>query len=232
MDMFKLARDITFDPAKYTKKTSKNYKEPFIYLLFVGIFYSIGLALVTYIISYFALFTGASSLFVDNTLATLGAVGIPITIIMFPVGGLIFAAIFHGFGKLFRIYKHDLLRTYSSMAHSNSPTLFFGWIPFINLIGAIWSIIVLIYSLANQHGITKLRALISVLITIVVIAVVVGVIVGTLAYWAVQFIDEQSLLTIYSSAYDECIASGQTEDYCEDVAEDAVQDYISQQIGY
>lgn len=74
--------------------------------------------------------------------------------------------IYHILGKyVFRVFKNEYDNTASAFVYSAAPFAIFAWVIVIPIIGIIlslilggWEITILVYSLANQEGITKKTA--------------------------------------------------------------------------
>jgi hypothetical protein len=182
-EALRLAKEITFHPKEATKLAASNQKELWMYLLSVGLVYSVLYGVVAYVMSFFL----ASDQLTGALLgaSSYGLLQIPISLVSITVGVMIGAVILHAFGKLFGIYKKDLLKTTTAMAYGISPLLFFGWLPGLNIVGGIWSFIVQIYALSNQQGISKLKAFVSMLIPAVI---VVGIIIALSVLFAITLI--------------------------------------------
>lgn len=83
--------------------------------------------------------------------------------IFIPVSLLIYALVYHVFGTyLFKLYKKDFSATATAVVYSAAPLILFFWVilipvagPLIYLIASGWSVIILLFSMANMQGITK-----------------------------------------------------------------------------
>jgi len=68
-----------------------------------------------------------------------------------------------------RGYTH----TVKSLMYGATPAMLLGWIPIINIIGAIWAFILQILGIREMHEISTGRAVIAVLIAFVIIPVII-----------------------------------------------------------
>ena len=122
-----------------------------------------------------------------------------IFLVLIPVEIIINAAILQLFSKLiFKIWKGDISKTVTAVMFSELPVVLFYWLLFIpivkyvviipiiiatilalliTIILELWSIYVLVVSLAVQHNISKLRAFAGWLLPIVILFVVVEVLI-------------------------------------------------------
>ena len=119
----------------------------------------------------------------------LGVVYVLLTfLVLIPVGIIIDAAILHLFSKLiFRIFKGDISKTVTAVMFGELPLVLFYWLLFIPIVKyvviilALWSIYVLVVSLAVQHNISKLRAFAGWLLPIIILLVVEVLIISIFA---------------------------------------------------
>lgn len=160
------AKEVCFNPKQNTKKDFK-YEEFIKKLLIISLVPGILFTIIT--ILTISAFGGQAAGYVT------AAIYIPLFLISAVVNPFIAGAIIHFFGKIvFKMIKKDYKKTYNSSAYGMIPSFLFGWIPVIgSFIGAIWSIIVQVYAISNQHGVKPKQALIVVLIPVIIILVIV-----------------------------------------------------------
>lgn len=89
------------------------------------------------------------------------------------IGVFIGAAIIH-LGVLLVGGNQGYNQTVKSLIYGGTPGYLFGWIPFIGIIGSIWSLILIIFGVKELHDVSTGRAVIAVLIPIIIIAAIVG----------------------------------------------------------
>jgi len=63
-------------------------------------------------------------------------------------------------------------QTVKALAYGATPSFVLGWIPFLNIIGAIWAIVVIVLGLRELHEISTGRAVAAALLSIVTIGVI------------------------------------------------------------
>jgi hypothetical protein len=169
LEYFRWAKEVSFNPKKETKKDYK-YDQFIRRLLVVSLLPGVLLTIITFF---------AASWVGEQTGSMFGAfsafVYIPIFLLSAVINPFISGAIIHFFGKIvFQLMKKDYKKTYNAAAYSLAPSFLFGWIPVVgSFVGGIWSIVVQVYALSNQQGITPSRALLVVLIPVIILVAVV-----------------------------------------------------------
>ncbi len=103
-------------------------------------------------------------------------------LIFVPLGLLISALFIHAAGKLLGIFKGGgYATTFSGIIYGILPWLVLSWIPFISIIGELWSIVVTVIALSNVQKTTKLMAFVAwvggIIIAVIILAIV-GVVLG------------------------------------------------------
>ncbi|MFI5412637.1 MAG: hypothetical protein ACHQX1_01990 [Candidatus Micrarchaeales archaeon] len=103
-------------------------------------------------------------------------------LIFVPIGLLIGAGFIHIAGKVLGIFKGGgYAATFSAMVYGVLPWLVLSWIPFISVIGELWSIVVTVFALSNIQKTTKLMAFVAWIGGIIIagiIAAIIGAVVG------------------------------------------------------
>jgi hypothetical protein len=66
-------------------------------------------------------------------------------------------------------------KTIIAIAYGRTPYLLLGWIPIINFIAMIWTLVVEIIGVRQLHGLTTGKAVIAVILAIVIPLIVFGV---------------------------------------------------------
>ncbi len=142
------------------------YKAAIIPAIINALLYALmGFAFAGYISTMIQKFTGFL------ILPALGAIfgfifGLIYLLILIPIGIIINSAIVHFFSKIiFRVFNKDFSRTVTAFTLSTFPLIFFVWvfpIPFlgalISIIIVIWEFIILIISMARQQEVSGFRA--------------------------------------------------------------------------
>jgi len=84
------------------------------------------------------------------------------------IGAFISGAIFHIFVYLAGGRK-GLTQTIKAVIYGSTPGLLIGWIPFIGMIGGLWSLVLEIIGIRQLHEMTTGRAVLAVVIMLVVL---------------------------------------------------------------
>jgi hypothetical protein len=74
--------------------------------------------------------------------------------------------------------RKGLEKTVKSVFYASTPALLLGWIPFISLIGAIWSIILEIIGIRELHEISTGRAIAALVIAVVIPVIIFILLLG------------------------------------------------------
>jgi len=64
-------------------------------------------------------------------------------------------------------------QTIKAMAYGNTPSLLLGWIPFIGIIFAIWTLVVQIIGIRQLHEISTGRAVLAYIIAVIIIPAII-----------------------------------------------------------
>ena len=84
------------------------------------------------------------------------------------IGAFISGAIFHIFVYLAGGRK-GLTQTIKAVIYGSTPGLLIGWIPFIGMIGGLWSLVLEVLGIRQLHEMTTGRAVLAVVIMLVVL---------------------------------------------------------------
>jgi hypothetical protein len=68
-------------------------------------------------------------------------------------------------------------QTIKSMAYGSTPSLVLGWIPFLGIIGVIWSIVVSIIGIRQLHEISTGRAVLAYIIGAIIIPIIIVIVI-------------------------------------------------------
>jgi len=113
-----------------------------------------------------------------------GFVGVIVMIIVLIILMLIAAfidAIFYHLGAKVVGGQKPYNETLKALLYASTPGLLLGWIPIIQIIGYIWSLVLLIIGIREMQEISTGRAIAAIIvgiIIVVIIAVIIGLIVG------------------------------------------------------
>ncbi|MBP2134425.1 hypothetical protein J2128_002391 [Methanomicrobium sp. W14] len=119
-------------------------------------------------------FGAASAVFLIVLILVLGTIGFFITGIITHIFVLIAGG------------RKDLTQTYKAVAYSLTPSMLIGWIPVINFIAGIWSLILEVLAIRELHEISTARAIIAVFLPIIIMTILVFLLVGFLTIAAVS----------------------------------------------
>jgi hypothetical protein len=189
MEYFELIKGFLFDPvATFQKVRSADLGDALKYYLVIVVINAIlsaivGLVMVSAIWAMFApIFEGLG---IPVSLAAGVGVVVFAIVMIFVQLLMVFisAAWLHIFVYLLGGRK-GYLQTLKSISYGSTPSMLFGWIPFIGFIGAIWSFILSILGVRELHEMTTGRAAIAVLLAVVVLAIIIILI---LAFFFIAF---------------------------------------------
>lgn len=89
------------------------------------------------------------------------------TIIAILLISIFFQGLFHHIFVLLVGGEGGIAQTLKACLYSTVPTLVLGWIPIINIIAAIWSIVLMILGIRELHKISTTRAIAAVILPVV-----------------------------------------------------------------
>lgn len=103
--------------------------------------------------------------------AIAGTIGIIKIIIAIMIVGIVFSLIAPIWIHIW-VYllggRKGIVQTYKAFFYAKTPDNLLGWIPFVNVIAAIWTLILSILGIRELHEITTLRAALAVLLAIMI----------------------------------------------------------------
>ncbi len=105
--------------------------------------------------------------------------------------------IVHVFVLLFGGEK-GYIQTLKTVMYANTPALILGWIPFINIIGAIWTFVLMILGIRECQEISTGRAVLVMIIPIVLVLILGILIISVLASLMTIFGQFASMLSMLS----------------------------------
>jgi hypothetical protein len=70
--------------------------------------------------------------------------------------------------------KNDVTQTIKTTMYSSTPFLLLGWIPFVSIIVYIWSIVLLVIGIKENHDMDPGKAVLVVFIPIVLVLILIG----------------------------------------------------------
>jgi len=76
--------------------------------------------------------------------------------------------------------RNGLIQTIKAVVYGETPGLVLGWIPIINIIAAIWSIIVSVIGVRQLHGLSTGKAVIAVILALLIPAIIIGALIAYL----------------------------------------------------
>ena len=96
------------------------------------------------------------------------------------IGVFISSAVFHIFVYLAGGRK-GLTQTIKAVIYGSTPGLLIGWIPFIGMIGGLWSLVLEVLGIRQLHEMTTGRAVLAVVIMLVVFVVLTVLLAAVIA---------------------------------------------------
>jgi len=160
--MLNKIKKVMFNPSGFfSKLKEKSVKNAFIYLAFIAAVYAVLYAVMSII---FVSLVGEITGPFQYIYPTVYAVGAWLIILMSAVSygitlGLSFlwGAVLHLWLMIWGV-KSDYKKTYQLYVYGNTPSIVLGWIPFVNFIIWIWSMIILIVGTMKVYGTSKTKA--------------------------------------------------------------------------
>ncbi|MBU0530864.1 MAG: YIP1 family protein, partial [Nanoarchaeota archaeon] len=140
----------------------------FKYMLLLSLIVSILTAIVS------AIFPTGISLFGPGVDVVIIFVTTYITLIIFQI---IWSVWLHVWTYVFGGRK-GIVQTFKSVFYGTTPTYVLGWIPIINVIMMIWSVVLTGIGLTRLHGMTGGRAAGAIIVAIIIPVIIIGAIVG------------------------------------------------------
>ncbi len=183
MDFFEKVKGFILEPSKTFDATKgENLDEAIKYYAVIAAIYSaIFAVLFAFVGTLFGSMMGGRNLGMLMG-AGAGASGAIILFVLFMIfsiiGAFVCGAILHIF-----VYivggRQGIAQTIKAVMYGSTPGLLLGWIPVVNIITAIWSIVLNILGIRQLHELTTGKAVLAVLIPFI-IAVILTVIVAAL----------------------------------------------------
>ncbi len=171
MDFLEKVKGLLLEPSKtFDSLKDESLEEALKYYAIIAAVYSALFALI---------FAFASSLFGSmmgyRNLGTMMGAGVGIGAAVFFFAMFLILAIAGAFigGAILHIFvyivggRKGIVQTIKAGMYGSTPSLLLGWIPFVSIIVAIWSLIVEIIGVRQLHELTTGRAILAVLIPII-----------------------------------------------------------------
>lgn len=76
--------------------------------------------------------------------------------------------------------RMGLNQTIKAMLYSSTPSLLFGWVPVLNIIAGIWSIVLNIIGIREFHDISSERAFLAMTIPIILLLLIIAIFAGAI----------------------------------------------------
>ena len=149
----------------------------FKYLAIISLVYVVLMMIFMFI---FSLVLGASyrsligyGLFPFSLFAGIFVFALPIAIYLISLlGSFVGAGVIHLFAKMFG-GKGDYSATYKASVYSSTPSLLFGWIPYLNILVGIYSLYLYLKGLSILHEISMGRAFLIAILPGIIVAIVI-----------------------------------------------------------
>lgn len=90
------------------------------------------------------------------------------------IGAFIIVGIFHLFVKLFNGVG-DYSQTFKSYAYGMTAGLLFGWIPYLGVLGQLYSLYLFVKGLSVLHGLTMWKAFFAFFIPVLILIIIVAI---------------------------------------------------------
>ena len=187
MDIIEKIKGFITDPTKtFNAVKQESLGEALKYYAIIAAVYSAILALM---FAFMGAFLG-SMMGLGNVGSMMGiGAGIGTAIILFIVfllssiiGAFIAGAIMHIFVYIVGGRK-GISQTIKALMYGSTPTLLFGWIPFIGMLAGIWSLILEIIGIKELHELTTGKAIMAMLIPIILLIILAIIIAALVAAW-------------------------------------------------
>ena len=200
MKILRRVRGALFEPSKFFVAMNKDegaLGNAFFYYVILSLFAAVLGTIISYLFMPFSI----------AILSKIIGINIPVTsqssllIFVMTFAGYIFglllsfvvAGILHVWILIFG-GKEGYSRAYQLYVYSRTPSLVFGWIPFVSFFIWIYSLVLLIIGTQKMHGISRLRAVLMYVIPIavfIVLAVVLAIFLISLISAAAPLINQQ-----------------------------------------
>lgn len=95
------------------------------------------------------------------------------------IGLFILALIIHLFVALI-VGGNGVGQTIKAMAYGATPSMLLGWIPYVNLIGFVWAVILYVIGIRELHDTTTGRAAVAVLLPVIIIVLLITLLLAAL----------------------------------------------------
>ncbi len=183
MDFIEKVKGLLLEPSKtFDSLKDETLEEALKYYAIVAVVYS---ALFALMFAFAGSLFGSMMGFRDSGMIMGAGAGIGAAVIFFVMfmilaiaGAFIGGAILHIFVYIAGGRK-GIVQTIKAVMYGATPSLLLGWIPFINMIAGIWSLIVEIIGIRQLHELTTGRAVLAVFIPII-IAIILAVVLAAL----------------------------------------------------
>lgn len=157
-----------------------------IYGILYGIMYTIIFTSIGAIFGSFEDMPGWGAMFGWATGAVLTVIMIVMIIVFGIIGLFIGGAWLHLWVRLMG-GKKGYHQTVKSMVYGDTPTFLLGWIPFINFITGLWSLILLIFGIKELQEISTGKAALAVILAIIIPVGVTIILAATIYVWVSGF---------------------------------------------
>lgn len=104
--------------------------------------------------------------------------------IIYAIPGIFISGVFLHFGVYLAGGKKGLNQTIKALVYTSTPSLLLGWIPVINIVAGMWSLVLNIIGIREFHEISTERAILAMLIPLTIILLLAAIlIVAILFLW-------------------------------------------------
>ena len=171
LSLFKKIKNVLTSPTKFynSVKSEKGFKSPMIYLLVMSLLSTV--LSTVYTLVFPSSFLGVT---VPTSLEA-SIIGILDAFVIGIIATFLIVGLFHVFVYLLG-GKNGFLQTFKSNVYGSTPSYIFGWIPYVNIVAAVYTLFYLIpKGISMQHNMSMGRAVLAVVLPIIIILVLVFV---------------------------------------------------------
>lgn len=119
-------------------------------------------------------------------------IGLPIAFVLSFLQACFSVGITYIFAKILK-GKGNLYDTYKALFYAATPGLLLGWIPYVSILGALWTLYLAVKGISKLHNVSMLRAFGIVIGLPLIIALIIIIILSALAWtWFSSIFSELS----------------------------------------
>lgn len=167
----------TFDASK-----EDSLGDAFKYFFIILVIYAVLSAIIAaVVISMLSGMSGVPETPFDLAMGPALAVGVFIGLLVVGILGIIIGGVWLHLWVYLMGGRNGLVQTIKAVIYGDTPSLLLGWIPVLNGIAMIWSLIVGIIGVRQLHGLSTGKAALAVILAILIPAIIIGILIVALA---------------------------------------------------